>query len=152
MSAQRPQGEREEEPSRRTLGARLERYASRDPPASDESSSRDRRRPVSARSNRDVRVLRIYEYQIISDVGDVPVIADLGQPSIHTVLGIRSGNCLVFGAVYGLEALRYEGAVGSTCRVIRREGERVEECGGAVTSVNPVTVDLDGAGFRATDP
>jgi hypothetical protein len=89
-----------------------------------------------------------FEYTITSDDGDVPVMTDLGRAIVYDPPTPRDGARIIFPAVEGIEALKYEGAVGVTCLVTRTRDGQTEECRGAVTGVEPLSVDLDAVGFH----
>jgi hypothetical protein len=87
-------------------------------------------------------------YRVISDVSSVPEMAELqasyvGQPA-------RRGDCfdIDFSVNFQMNPTPYEPAVGARCRVIRERDGAEQECGGAVRSVVPLSISLDGAGLR----
>jgi hypothetical protein len=91
-------------------------------------------------------------YRVISDVSRVSEMSDLqatyvGQPG-------RRGDCfdVEFSANYQMNPTPYEPAVGARCRVIRTRDGEDQECGGAVRSVVPLSISLDGEGFRRVLP
>jgi len=77
----------------------------------------------------------------------VPEMRDLTLVRIEEPTAFACGF-IAFAGGFGLEPSRYGPAVGKRCRVLRSCEGLTTQCGGAVSSVEPVQVSLDGAGFR----
>jgi hypothetical protein len=91
----------------------------------------------------------VWEYEVISDAGDVPAMTELGQPTIETPARRGDTFFVTFPVGYSHNPTPYEPAVGQRCRVVRTQNGRGQECGGAVERVTPVVrVRLDGAGWQ----
>lgn len=90
----------------------------------------------------------MWSYELISDVSGVPVTTDLGEPFVIGPSERGGVAHLTFPKDFGFDFVRFEAAVGARCRVVRlRDGQR-EECGRAVSSVQPLRVSLDGSGWQ----
>ena len=90
----------------------------------------------------------MYMYRVISDISSVPEMTDLEAAYIEQP-SRRECGLISFSRNYQLNPMMpYQLAVGVRCRVIRTSGERSQECGGAVKSITPVRVVLDGEGWH----
>jgi hypothetical protein len=89
----------------------------------------------------------MYSYRVVSEASGVPEMTDL-EPAYMEEPTSRDGGCIAFDSGYEMNPTPYEPAVGRRCTVIRTAGGRSQECGGAVESVTPVRVALDGGGWR----
>jgi hypothetical protein len=87
-------------------------------------------------------------YRVISDVSSVPEMADLEAVWVESPASKGAVFRIDFSADYQTNPVAYEPAVGVTCRVIRTRDGRDEECGGAVRSVTPLSVSVNGEGFH----
>jgi hypothetical protein len=90
----------------------------------------------------------MYSYELISDRSSVPPMTDLGEPYVRGPSSRGGVSYLTFPKDFGFEVVRYEGAVGARCRVVRTRDRESQERGGAVSSVSPLRVTLDGGGWQ----
>jgi hypothetical protein len=90
----------------------------------------------------------MWAYELISEATGVPLMADLGEPYVMGPTARGGVFSLTFPKDFGRDVVRYEPAVGVPCHVVRTRDEEREECKGAVNSVEPLRVTLDGAGWK----
>jgi hypothetical protein len=91
----------------------------------------------------------MWSYECISDASNVPAMTDLGSPGVLGPNSPGGVSQLTFLQDFGHDFVRYEPAVGVRCKVVRTNDDGVhQERGGAVLSVQPLRVSLDGAGWQ----
>lgn len=81
-------------------------------------------------------------------VSSVPEMTDLEAVSVETPAPKGDVFGIEFSANYQMDPTTYELAVGVTCRIIRTRDGQDQECGGAVRSVTPLSVSVNGEGFH----
>ena len=90
----------------------------------------------------------MWSYEIRSEVTHVPVMDGIGEPYVQAPTEPGGVFHLNFGAPFEpFELKRYEAAVGVRCHVRRTQDGTSQTCGGAVLSVEPLRVALDGEGW-----